>query len=251
MTALIVTVFLASVIGSLHCAGMCGAFLAFAVGSSGNVRSQVLLQAMYHGGRLLTYTTLGVIAGTVGHLVDLSSTLAGIAPVAAILAGATMMAFGVVTLLRIWGVSIARLQPPAFLMSFVQRAHGHAMRRTPLARALMIGLATTLLPCGWLYAFAVTAAGTASPVRGGFVMAAFWLGTLPILISLGAGLRGLLGGLGKKVPTLTCIALVAVGVYTVTGRLWLDPIAMARSLETHDAPAVPVSTEKLPCCESK
>ena len=61
MTALVVAVFLASALGSLHCVGMCGAFLAIAftdVPSAGRWR----LSVAYHGGRLVTYTALGVAA---------------------------------------------------------------------------------------------------------------------------------------------------------------------------------------------
>jgi uncharacterized protein len=65
--ALVAAIFLASLLGSLHCAGMCGAFVAIACGRLGNDRSDwrdaVALQTAYHGGRLLTYVTLGMFAG--------------------------------------------------------------------------------------------------------------------------------------------------------------------------------------------
>src|SRR5206468_320502 len=97
MTALVLGVFLASLLGSLHCAGMCGAFLAIAVTGVGPGESrprQFPLQAAYHLGRLATYTALGLAAGAAGRLLDLTSVLAGARPVAATLAGATLLAFG-------------------------------------------------------------------------------------------------------------------------------------------------------------
>ena len=62
---LVVTVFTMSVLGSLHCAGMCGGLMFFALGSDqsddedGTTRkhSKIRLQFAYHGGRLVTYTS--------------------------------------------------------------------------------------------------------------------------------------------------------------------------------------------------
>ncbi|VAX40404.1 hypothetical protein MNBD_PLANCTO03-914, partial [hydrothermal vent metagenome] len=64
MSALIVSVFLASLLGSMHCAGMCGAFVAFAVGLDDPeaARKRVRLHMAYNAGRLTTYVTLGAIA---------------------------------------------------------------------------------------------------------------------------------------------------------------------------------------------
>src|SRR4051812_10683184 len=66
MLPLITTIFLASLVGSLHCAGMCGAFLAIAIGLPGasqpSPRRAATLQSLYHLGRLVSYTLLGAAA---------------------------------------------------------------------------------------------------------------------------------------------------------------------------------------------
>jgi sulfite exporter TauE/SafE len=251
MTALVVGVFLASLLGSLHCAGMCGAFLAIAVGGIGPDRqSQVRLQAAYHGGRLITYTLLGIAAGAAGHLLDLTTTLAGARPIAAAIAGATLLTFGLFSLMRIYGIAPARLPAPAFLQRLLQAGHRRAMSRPPVVRAAMIGLMTTLLPCGWLYAFVITAAGTASPWRGGATMAVFWLGTLPIMIALGATVRRAAGALGRRLPTVTCVALMALGLFTLINRSRLDPAAIARRVDAATTTHT-ISQTDLPCCKTK
>jgi sulfite exporter TauE/SafE len=38
-----------------------------------------------------------------------------------------------------------------------------AVASRPEVRAAILGLGSALLPCGWLYAFVVTAAGTGRP----------------------------------------------------------------------------------------
>lgn len=251
MIALVAAVFVASVLGSLHCAGMCGAFLAFAVGGDAAGARRLSLQAAYHGGRLITYTLLGAAAGAAGALLDLTSTLAGLQPIAAGLAGGVMILFGVTMLVRHLGGRMSRIHPPRWLALLVQQGHRIAFTLPPTPRALSIGLLTTLLPCGWLYAFAVTAAGTGGPATGALVMSVFWLGTLPMLVSLGVGLQGVLGTLGRRLPVATCLLLIVVGLLTLSGRLGLDPSSVAQAMTaSNDTPAAsaPSSAQPLPCC---
>jgi len=249
MLPLITAIFFASLLGSLHCAGMCGAFLAIATGDTGSWKRHALLQSAYHGGRLLSYTLLGAVAGAVGHFINLGGMLAGVSRVATVVAGATLIAFALLTLLQVTGANVGRLHPPAALGRLVASAHRRAMSHPPLARAGLIGLFTTLLPCGWLYAFATAAAGTASPVLGALTMAVFWLGTVPVLVALGAGLRSVLGPVGRRLPVLTCLVLVVVGTWTLLGRSGLDAIALAaRAGAQHEhlhASESPASTDPI------
>ncbi len=233
LTPLITAVFLASLLGSLHCAGMCGAFLALAVDDRGNWRRHVLLQGAYHGGRLLSYLTLGIAAGAVGRLINLGSALAGLRPAAAIVAGATVIFFASVSLLRILGVRAGAAWRPAWMTRLGQRTYRAAMRHPPARRALLIGLCTTLLPCGWLYAFVATAAGAASPLAAAVIMLVFWTGTLPMMMTLGAGMKTALGPLSRRLPVMTCVMLLIVGLYTVAGRASLDPRSLIRTIEAH------------------
>lgn len=258
MTAMLATVLIASLVGSLHCVGMCGAFVAFAVGTGDQpgARGRSLLLAAYNGGRLVTYTALGAFAGSLGAALDLGGSYIGIQRAAAALAGAVMIVFGVVTLLRIKGVKLPKAPPPRTLVKIVSVGQGLAMAMRPVPRATTIGLLTTLLPCGWLYAYAAVAAGTASPVYGALTMAAFWLGTLPALVAVGAGMQSLAGALGRHLPTATAIVIVLVGLYTVVHRIEISSAVYAQ------APAVTagqtprqtaerikqLDAETLPCC---
>jgi sulfite exporter TauE/SafE len=220
MSALMVTVLVASLLGSTHCAGMCGAFVAFAIGVGDPAvrQSRALLLALYQGGRLVTYGALGALAGLVGAGVDLSGRLVGLQRAAAVLAGAMMVAFGLLALLQLAGVRMALLRMPAGLTAMISAVHRRALRRSPPVRALATGLLTTLLPCGWLWAFVITAAGTGSGLAGALLMAAFWAGTLPMLTLVGVGVRKLAGPLASRWPAITASAIVCVGVYTIVGR---------------------------------
>ncbi len=265
MTVPVITVLIASLVGSLHCVGMCGAFVAFACGTGDQpgVRSKALLNIAYNGGRLVTYSALGAIAGALGRVLDLGGDFVGIQQAAAIFAGLVMIVFGVVTLMKIKGVKLPKTPLPSFLVKAVALGQGLAMTMRPVPRALTIGLMTTLLPCGWLYAYALVAAGTGSPVGGALTMAIFWLGTLPYLVAVGAGVQSLAGVLGKHLPTATAVLIVLVGLFTVMLRLDKSNAVYAQPstpITTH-ADGTPLTDEEvaerlkhlhetLPCCPS-
>jgi sulfite exporter TauE/SafE len=236
MTALIAAIFLASVLGSLHCAGMCGAFVAIAcnrtLGNKPGAREVTVLQVAYNGGRLISYTILGALAGGIGWILNIVGSQFGLYPVAAPLAGAIMIALALVTLMKLGGFHLAALHPPRFFARLLGPAHKMAMNQPPLPRAALIGLFTTLMPCGWLYAFVVTAAGTASPLYGAIAMAVFWAGTLPMLVMVGASARRMLGFFGEHLPAVTCLLLVGVGLYTIlTNRMFEPKPAMAETVQ--------------------
>lgn len=236
MTALVGAILIASLLGSVHCAGMCGAFLAVAV-TGDEPAGKAALNAAYNLGRLCTYTILGALAGALGAAVDLTGSAAGLQRTAAILAGAMMVGLGLVSVARALGATVRKASAPPALQRLAIKGHRAAALLPPVRRAAAIGLLTTLLPCGWLYAFVITAAGTAHPLSGALAMAVFWLGTLPMMIGLGVGLQALTGRLRRHLPLVTALLVVGVGIWTIAGRLSVvgvvsaavPPLAEARS----------------------
>jgi sulfite exporter TauE/SafE len=215
MIEVVGAVLAASLLGSPHCAGMCGGFVCF---YSGQGSSRWSSHLAYNGGRLLSYLGLGAAAGTFGAGVDRIGAAAGWARPAAIAAGTLMIVWGGVTLLRARGISIPL--PRLGALPRVSRLLFERLRdHPPVLRALLLGLFTTLLPCGWLYAFVATAAGTGSVPAAMAVMAAFWLGTVPVLAGLGLASQRAFGPLRRHLPAITAAALVIIGLLTITGRL--------------------------------
>ena len=213
MMVLPAAVFVASLVGSTHCVGMCGAFLALATADPGRDRPSWHLHAAYHAGRLATYTSLGAL----------------------------LAVFAAITLLRLAGVRLPAAAIPGFWQRAVERGHRAAWTLGPLPRAAAIGLLTTLLPCGWLYAFVAAAVGVADPFDAALVMGAFWLGTLPAMIALGVGLRALGGRLAAKLPAISAVTLLLLCVVTLLGR------GVRVGLELPGTPTHP-NTATLPDC---
>jgi hypothetical protein len=54
---------------------------------------------------------------------------------------------------------------------------------------------------------------------GALVMAAFWLGSVPALLGLGAGLQLLAAPLRRHLPVVTAVILVLVGILALSGRM--------------------------------
>ena len=221
---LLVPVAAASLLGSIHCAGMCGGFVAVAAeGTSGKARW--VSQLSYNAGRLVSYVVLGALAGSLGRALDLAGSAAGLGRVAALVTGSIMIVWCMGALLETQGVRVFRGRWA--LPERLTRALT-SVRRLPAAwRGLVLGLSTTLLPCGWLYAFAVSAAGTASPARGALLMAAFWSGNLPVLLGLGVALNAVLGRVRRHLPVLSAAVIFSIGLFTVSARANLPAFAAA------------------------
>jgi len=93
--------------------------------------------------------------------------------------------------------------------------------RRAASRAWLVGVLTGLLPCGWLWAFVITAGGTADPVAGATVMAVFWLGTVPAMTGILAFGGPIIAWARRKLPVLTAGVMIALGLVTLATR-WRD-----------------------------
>ena len=237
MLPLFGAVVVASLLGSLHCVGMCGPLVAFVIGTPEGgaakpTAGQARLQAAYHLSRGMGYLLLGLAAGTAGHLVDIAGVLAGLQPLAAGLAGATLALAGCAMLAQHFGWRVPGLGLPEPLARRLRSLQQRALRLPPLGRALAIGATTTLLPCGWLYAFAVLAAGTGGPWSGMWVMTAFWAGTVPVMLGLGLSLQWLTAPLRRRLPVVTAVVLIVVGLLWLVGRTTMP------THESHQHPTI-------------
>lgn len=208
MTALWGTIAAASLAGSLHCVAMCGPL----IGLHG---ARSLRLALIHAlGRLTTYVALGALAGLVGRAVDVAGDLATVQRAASIVAGVAVIAWGVRAIAVARGWRAGRTGGGALFRS------GLAQLRTRDAarRAWLIGVLTGLLPCGWLWAFVVSAAGTASPAAGAAVMAVFWLGTVPAMTGMLTLGGELVARARRALPVISACVLIALGVATLASR---------------------------------
>lgn len=205
------------IVGSGHCAAMCGPLVLLAnprpagLGSGGvGPRGTLALHAaLYHAGRLVTYLVLGLLVGLAG------SALAryGLGRALAVIAGAAL----VLQALAATRVMSARLSSHR-LGALVTRALGRAgawMRTHRVQGPIAFGALNGLLPCGLLYAALTAAAGLGDLRQALLFMGAFAVGTTPVLAVLGVAGGALTGRVPLRVRRAAPVALAIVGVLLI------------------------------------
>ena len=193
------TALLLGLVGSLHCAGMCGP-LALALPVAASSRTGFITgRLMYNLGRVMTYCLLGVVFGLVGRTL----VLAGIQRWVSISLGLALLS-GLV-----WSHKLALWQPITSLIARLKFRMSGLLRTRSLVSLAALGMLNGLLPCGLVYVACAGAVATGSLLSGVQYMVAFGIGTIPMM--LGIGLSGHLMPLSlrlqlrKAVPVSVCL----------------------------------------------
>ncbi|MDR2922805.1 MAG: sulfite exporter TauE/SafE family protein [Treponema sp.] len=173
----------------VHCIAMCGGInLSQTLRKSGELEAEsgeaapastyslLLPGILYNGGRLVSYTAVGVLVGALGSVITLSGRFQGVVQLAAgvfmVIMGINML--GLFPVLRRLSLRNLFRMPKSFA--------GKASGRGPL----LIGFLNGFMPCGPLQAMQLYALSTGSPIRGGISMFLFCAGTIPLMFALGA-----------------------------------------------------------------
>lgn len=215
--SLVLAVLAASLVGSLHCASMCGGF-ATAVGAAGGRHGVTRYAGLYHAGRLLGYLVLGAVAGSIGVGLQAAT---GLHRVAGILTGVVLVALALHTLLGETTISapLVRLGVKPKPSGMFQRALVKLLARGGAWAAAGIGLGSSLLPCGFLWAYVAVAGATSHVAWAMVVMAVFWLGTVPALLSINVGTHWLRRRLGRHARTFGAVIMLGLGALALAGKL--------------------------------
>jgi hypothetical protein len=176
------TAFALGMVGSLHCAGMCGP-LALALPATGNSALGFTTgRVLYNCGRILTYCSLGFIFGLFGK----SLLLAGIQRWISIALGLAL----ITGLFASRKIALGR--PLTRWVHTLKSGMSRLLGRRSSGSLLLLGLLNGLLPCGLVYVACAGAAMTSSALAGAAYMASFGAGTVPLMLTLGLS--------GKLVP---------------------------------------------------
>jgi len=168
------TAFVLGLVGSLHCAGMCGP-LALALPPSGSTTAGFFAgRVAYNLGRIVTYCGLGLIFGLLGQTLW----LAGIQRW-------TSIALGVALLAGLFGSRrLALWRPVTALVEQLKSRMAALLRRRSLSALALLGLLNGLLPCGLVYVACAGATATGGILAGAQYMAAFGVGTVPLMLTI-------------------------------------------------------------------
>ena len=225
-----VGVFIASLVGSSHCAAMCGPIAI-------TVHSRIGYLPLYHLGRLASYLSLGVLAGLLGEKF-LSNNYPLISRASLILLSFFLIYAGS-NLVR--GRRL-ELIPDRFVTSLLTiPARWSLTQKKPLA-ALTLGLVNGFIPCGWVYIFVIGSVATKNPLYGGAVLLIFWLGTVPALSFLPFFYKRSIGLAPRKLSIIAGIILILVGlanfaIHMIPLRGTVHGNAVCSAVDSDPAPA--------------
>ena len=190
---------LSGLVGSVHCAGMCGGLATACSRRTGGLPA-------WHLGRVATYAALGAVAGLAGTAMPGPAWLPGV----------------LATTLLLWfSLALAGWLPePSLALSGLGQRGASALARGSIGAHLGFGVVNGLLPCGLVYSALAMSLALTSPWRGALAMAAFGLGTVPVL-SLGAiGLRRLvMRSLWRR--RAFALLILVTGCWTIWARVAL------------------------------
>lgn len=198
-----------------HCVGMCGgivmAYSSTKIGNEWTKTKQTLAHISYSLGRVLTYTMLGTLFGFLGGVIAFSNTTNGLL---LLLAGMFMVLTGLSLIGKIKFLTV--IEHSVSKSSWYQASFRSLLHSGTLFSFFLLGMLNGLLPCGFVYFFAITAASTADPFWGGVVMFIFGISTIPALFSLGFFV-GLFkqSGFRNIMIKFASIAVILFGIYTL------------------------------------
>lgn len=177
----LILLFLAGILTGFHCISMCGAFVvSYTTKNAINGHKGFKQHLVYGGSKVLSYTIIGGIFGLIGGVFAFSTKLRGIV---AILAGAFMIFYA----FSMFGLKFFRKFQinPKFLTKLAAKTSSKAKGpyKGPFFTGLLNGL---FIACGPLQAMYMYAAGTGNFLTGAMSLAAFGLGTIPVMLGFGS-----------------------------------------------------------------
>jgi sulfite exporter TauE/SafE len=237
--------FVIGLLGSVHCAAMCGGIVSalalvprkvaafpVPVRTAGTANAGLANVAAYNTGRIASYTLAGALAGGAAGGARALAGLPALQEGGYWLANLMLVALGLY-LMDAWRGLAWIEQGGRGLWRHVQPLMRHLGRPDTPAKMVATGFLWGWLPCGMVYSALVTAMLSGSAASGAAVMLAFGLGTLPMLLALGAAgaqLRQLLARRGMRVASGSLVlAFGMLGLARAAGGLpqsWLHALCL-------------------------
>ncbi|MGB4974975.1 MAG: sulfite exporter TauE/SafE family protein [Cyclobacteriaceae bacterium] len=193
------TAILMGLAGGLHCVGMCGPLVLAATAKNPFAGSKLI----YNLGRVLTYGLLGILAGSVGGLIQITP----IQNVFAYVLGGLflLMGFGAIS-----GVHIPLLSSVIHrFTNWLKATFGNFLQGKK--NIFFLGMLNGLLPCGLTYLALTYCFTLDSFVEGFLFMVIFGLGTIPVMVGLLWLLGNVLNKLKISYRKVSMIVMIAIG----------------------------------------
>ena len=162
-------------LGSFHCIGMCGP-IAFVLPLNRESNFKKVIQiALYHFGRLSSYSFIGLIFGLLGK----GLFLMGFQQRISILVGVLMIAMILIPAKVLNKYNFSK--PLYSIVGNVRSKQGKLLKKKSNKALFTIGILNGFLPCGLVYMALVGSIATSNASLGALYMFLFGLGTIPLM----------------------------------------------------------------------
>ena len=161
--------------GSLHCLGMCGPIAMILPVDRSNSKKQAFQTLLYHLGRIISYSLMGLIFGFVGKTLNLFTSQQYLS----LIIGALMMISVFIPLN--WSKRLQQKGPLSKLIRWVSQKLGQLLKEKRDDQILTLGVLNGLLPCGLVYIAIASATALSDPIQSTLYMAMFGVGTIPMM----------------------------------------------------------------------
>lgn len=202
-------------LGSFHCIGMCGPIAFILPVDRENSFKKAIQVSVYHFGRLLTYSLIGLVFGLVGK----SLYIFGIQQQLSIVVGVLMI---VVILIPYKTITKYNFSKPVYkFISKIKSALGSQLKKKSPDTFLTIGFLNGFLPCGLVYMAVFAAIATGDALMGSLYMFVFGLGTIPLMTAAVFFSRFITGVLKQKIQKAIPAFVIIIGLLFILRGLGL------------------------------
>lgn len=216
--SLITMAFVTGLLGAGHCIGMCGGLVSALSLSEVGRKGGWLFPLLYNSGRIITYTFLGAVVGWLGSALAYTDRFKLVTRMLLLGSDLFIILVGLGTAGLFSWLNASNLDFPVPMKLMSSATSG--LRRLPSAwSALPLGLLFGFLPCGYLYAVAITAAQSASVATGALMLLAFGIGTAPSLLLFGGAAHWLSGRARTWMLRVAGLMVAGMGVVNLLKHL--------------------------------
>lgn len=218
--SLISMAFITGLMGSGHCIGMCGGLVGALSLSEAGRQGGWLFHLLYNTGRITTYTFIGGVVGWLGSAMAYTDQFKLVTRSLLLASDVFVILVGLGTAGLFSWLNASKLDIPGPMQAMSVAVHG--LRKLPPAlAALPLGLMFGFIPCGFLYAVAITAAQSAEVTTGALMLLAFGLGTAPSLLIFGSATHWLSGRARIWMLRIAGLLVAGMGVINLIKHLRL------------------------------
>lgn len=226
-------------VGSLHCAGMCGPIALALPLSNESWFARISGGLLYNTGRTITYALLGAIFGLAG----MGIALGGLQQWASIGLGIIMVLSVIIPWLSMKGEALNKI---------IDRFTG--LFKKPLAKMFrvrtyrslfIIGILNGFLPCGLVYIALAGALVTGEYLEGSIYMIFFGLGTIPMMLAISLAGNFISGKLRARLSKIIPVFIILLGILFILRGLNLGIPYISPKLSQQGEKAT------MECCQSK